>query len=57
MKLKYTGKHTAGVEVVIDGQAIPVEHGGTIEIDAERAKSLIESGEYTKVGKKNEEAD
>ena len=57
MKLKYVGKATAGVEVVLPDGPTLVSPDETIETDAKTAAGLVASGAFRKVAAKTAEGD
>jgi hypothetical protein len=45
MKVKYVGRHTAGVQIVANGVAIRVEHGGSVDVDEVLGSQLLSQGD------------
>lgn len=45
MKVKYVGRHLAGVQIAVDGVEVHVKHGDAVEVDEGLGSQLLSQGD------------
>jgi hypothetical protein len=45
VKIKYVGRHTAGVQIVVNGAETHVKHGGSVDVDEVLGSQLLSQGD------------
>jgi hypothetical protein len=45
VKIKYVGRHTAGVQIAVNGAETYVKHGGSVDVDEVLGSQLLSQGD------------